>query len=340
MRENDRVVFVRVADVAAHAGVSPGTVSNYFHNPSRVAEATAERIRGAIEELGYVPNDAARSLRRRETKTIGHLAFEVANPYSAEFVAAADREARRLGYIALNVSSEGDPELQTELLDIFVRQRVDGVILTPVGDAEGAAKRLTSQGIAVVFTDSVDGFASSVSYDDVEGGRLAAEHLVDVGHRRLAFVGDNDGIGIIGRRLEGVRTVVDATPGASLTVIPLDERSISSGRRVGEQLVAMPPDERPSGIVAVNDLVAVGVLNAVFGTIRVPDEMGIVGFDDIDFASGAVVPLTSVRRPVEELAQRAVQMLHRSILNRDEPPVISVEMLESSLAVRGSTLRP
>jgi LacI family transcriptional regulator len=333
------VSFVRVADVAARAGVSSGTVSNYFHNPARVADATAERIRGAIEELGYVPNDAARSLRRRETKTIGHLAFEVANPYSAEFVHAADREARALGYVALNVSSEGDPQLQTELLDIFARQRVDGVIMTPVGDAAGAAKRLTSQGIPVVFTDSVEGFASAVSFDDVAGGRLAGEHLVEIGHRRLAFVGDNPGINIIERRLHGLRGVVEKTPGASLTVIHLDERSISSGRSVGEKLAAMDPRQRPTGIVAVNDLVAVGILNAVYGTVGVPEEMGIIGFDDIDFASGAVVPLTSVRRPVHALAERAVQMLHRAIQHRDEPPVISVEMLESSLAVRGSTVR-
>ncbi|MGN6761752.1 MAG: LacI family DNA-binding transcriptional regulator [Leifsonia sp.] len=329
--------FVRVADVAAHAGVSPGTVSNFFHNPGRVADETANRIRAAIDELGYVPNDAARALRRRETKTLGHLAFEVANPYSAEFVKAVDREARALGYTMLNVSSEGDVKLQRELLATFARQRVDGILMSPIGDVSDAARSLSGHGIPLVLTDSVEGFAASVSYDDEEGARLAASHLLELGHRRVLFVGHSPGNGIVERRLKGVRDVVAQDPEARLDVVSFDVRSIANGRRVGEHIAALAPEERPTAIIAVNDLVAVGVLNGVFHRVRVPDELAIVGFDDIEFASQAVVPLTSVARPIDVFARQAVAMLHERVhsdTGEGDPPLI---FLEPKLIVREST---
>ncbi|WP_426625322.1 LacI family DNA-binding transcriptional regulator [Leifsonia sp. McL0607] len=329
--------FVRVADVAVRAGVSPGTVSNFFHNPARVAEATAERIRSAIDELGYVPNDAARALRRRETKALGHLAFEVANPYSAEFVKAVDREARALGYTMLNVSSEGDVRLQTELLETFARQRVDGVLLSPIGDVTAAAHALSRHEIPLVLTDSVDRIAASVSYDDERGGQLAAAHLLELGHRRLLFVGHSPGNGIVERRLTGARDVVANDPSATLDVTSFDVRSIANGRRVGEQIAAMSPNERPTGVIAVNDLVAVGVLNGVYHRVSVPGDLAIIGFDDIEFASQAVVPLSSIARPIDVFAHQAVAMLHERVregIVADDSPIL---FLEPRLVVREST---
>ena len=328
--------FVRVADVAAHAGVSPGTVSNYFHNPARVAESTAERIRAAIDDLGYVPNDAARSLRRRESRTIGSLSFEVANPYSAEFVHMVGKEARALGYAVLNASSEGDPRLQAEQLDLYVRQRVDGVVMSPIGDVEEIASRMIEHGIPLVLMDAVSHAAPSISYDDFEGGRIAAAHLIELGHRNIGFVGYSH-IGIIDRRLAGVRKALGGVPGAELVVYEFDARTIAGGRRVGEKLAGLPAGERPTAVIAVNDLVAVGVLNGAFGKLRIPEDLAIIGFDDIEFASESLVPLSSVARPIDRFATRAVDMLHARIQGVVPADDVSAEMLLPQLVVRDST---
>jgi LacI family transcriptional regulator len=332
------VSFVRLTDVAARAGVSPGTVSNYFHNRARVAESTAERIRAAIEELGYVPNDAARALRRRETKLIGHLAFEVANPYSAEFVRAVDREARALGYTVLNVSSEGDRELQRELIETFVRQRVDGVLLTPSGGADEAVRVLTGHGVPVVLTDNIEGAAPAVSYDDRLAGRLAAEHLLALGRTRLAFVGHSPGTEIIERRLQGVQAAVAEVPGGTLEVVELETRSVATGRSAAERLAALPPGRVPDGVIAVNDLVAIGLLHSLLRRVRVPEQLAIVGIDDIDFAAQAVIPLTSVARPIDVFAAQSVAMLHEQIRGGDASGAMPLVFLEPHLVVRESTV--
>ncbi|WP_344790701.1 LacI family DNA-binding transcriptional regulator [Gryllotalpicola daejeonensis] len=330
--------FVRLTDVAARAGVSPGTVSNFFHNPSRVAELTAERIRAAIDDLGYVPNDAARALRRRETKLIGHLAFEVANPYSAEFVRAFDREARALGYTVLNVSSEGDHELQRTLIETFVRQRVDGVLLTPTGGVGETVDVLKGHGVPVVLTDNLDGAAPAVAYDDRLTGRLAAEHLVNLGRRKIAFVGNRDGVEIIARRLQGVRDVLAGVPDSSLEVVDLETRSVASGRVAAQRLAALTPDRIPDGIVAVNDPVGIGLLNVLSHRVRVPEDVAIVGIDDIEFAAEAVVPLTSVARPIDDFAAQSLRLLHSQIHGDATGGERSLVVLEPRLIVRESTV--
>jgi LacI family transcriptional regulator len=331
--------FARVGDVAARAGVSAGTVSNYFHNPERVAADTAERIRSAVEALGYVPNGAARSLRRGETRTIGLLTFEVANPYSADFVQAIDDRAQDLGYSVITANSAGDPAREDSYLELFVRQRVDGVILSPVGTLPDRASSVAEHGIPLVLTDTADtlrGF-SSVSVDDVEGGRLAASHLLSLGHRRLCFAGRSAQSGIVARRLEGVQLAIATCREAELRVVDLEERTIAGGRSIGEQLLALAAGQRPSGVIAVNDLVAIGVLHASMSALRVPEEFGIVGFDDIDFAAEAVIPLTSVRRSVRSFAATAVDNLHAQIVG-SPPPTVS--LLDPELIIRNSTVRP
>ncbi|WP_158862086.1 LacI family DNA-binding transcriptional regulator [Leifsonia sp. AG29] len=329
--------FVRVADVAAHARVSPGTVSNYFHNPARVAPETAERIRLAIDELGYVPNDAARSLRHRQGKTIGHIAFEVANPYSAGYVHAVDREARARGYTVLNVSSDADHAWEDELLDTFARQRVDGVLLSPIDELSDAARRLTGHGIHLVLADSLDPSAPSVSYDDELGGRLAATHLLELGHRDIAFVGFDPEIGVIERRLTGIREEI-AAAGGRLSTFDFEVRSIANGRRVGGELAAMDPAIRPSAVIAVNDLVAVGVLNGVWGRLAVPEDLAIVGFDDIEFASEAITPLTSVARPIPAFAAQSVEVLDAQIRGETIATDPVTLMLAPNLIARESTI--
>ena len=179
--------------------------------------------------------------------------------------------------------------------------------------------------------------APSVSYDDELGGRLAASHLLELGHRDIAFVGFDPDIGVIERRLRGIREEI-ASAGGRLSTFDFEVRSIANGRRVGGELAAMDPGTRPSAVIAVNDLVAVGVLNGVWGRLAVPDDLAIVGFDDIEFAAEAITPLTSVARPIPSFAARSVEVLDEQIRGDAVTADPVTLMLEPNLIARESTV--
>lgn len=342
--QNGRMEYVRVRDVAERAGVSAGTMANFFHKPELVAQATAERIQRAIDDLGYVPNLAARSLRRRATGIIGSLSFERDNPYSASFGQAVDDAAREAGFAVIGASSGGDLERQTAYLDLLVQHRVDGLLLSPLHGSERAIEALSARRTPVVIVDKPElapGLASvsTVSVDDVVGARHAGEHLLQLGHRHIMFAGADEGIDIIERRISGLREALSSHPDARLIVIGARQRSIAGGREIGNALAAMPAEDRPTAVLAVNDLLGVGILHGVHGRLTVPGDLSIIGFDDIAFAAEALVPLTTVARPVEPFAQRAVELLSALIHDPQGTEHVDI-MLPAELVVRRSTGAP
>ena len=177
---------------------------------------------------------------------------------------------------------------------------------------------------------------SSVAVDDVRGGRIAATHLIESGRRRLAFVGGPQGLTQIKHRLRGAESVVAETSGAALRFVETGTMDADAGRRGAESLLALPARERPDAIFAANDLVALGVLQALtLAGVRVPDDVAILGYDDIDFAASAAIPLSSVRQPREEMGSVATDLLLAAI----EDPATHVRdiVLEPELVVRRST---
>jgi len=310
---------VSVKDVAATASVSVGTVSNVLNRPEKVAPETVARVQAAIEQLGFVRNDAARQLRAGRSRSIGLIVLDSANPFFAEVARGAEERAAEHGISVLLGSSDQDAERENTYLDLFREQRVNGVLLTPQSLDGPRAAALVDAGIPVVLLDAeLDGGGiPSVAVDDVEGGHLAVAHLLERGRRRIAFVGQTS-IRQVADRLEGARRALAGTPDAELEVIEVDALTVLQGREAGERIAARAAGERPDAVFCANDLLAVGVLQgaAILGSVRVPDDIALVGYDDIEFAQSTVVALSSVRQPARAIGAAAVDVLFERL---DDP---------------------
>ncbi|MGL3149374.1 LacI family DNA-binding transcriptional regulator [Microbacterium sp. A82] len=312
---------VSVRDVAIAAGVSVGTVSNVMNRPDKVAPATVARVAAAIEELGFVRNDAARQLRAGRSRSIGMIVLDASNPFFAAVARGAEARAEEDRLSVLLGNSDEDPAREEAYIDLFREQRVNGVLITPTSTATEMLARLRDAGVPVVLVDHEmpNSQFCSVSVDDVEGGQLATEHLLQQGRRKLAFVGGPASIPQVEHRLEGARRAVAEVPGASLEVIEMPALTVLNGRTAGEVISRREPAQRPDGVFAANDLLAVGLLQglSIFGGMRVPEDIALIGYDDIDFAEATVVPLSSVRQPAQKIGHTAVELLLKVIENPD-----------------------
>jgi LacI family transcriptional regulator len=306
-------VAVSVKDVALAASVSVGTVSNVLNRPEIVAPATVERVQAAIERLGFVRNDAARQLRAGRSRSIGLVVLDVRNPFFTDVARGAEDRAAEEHMTVLLGNSDENTTREGAYLDLFEEQRVHGVLISPLTDDMPRLARLRERGTPVVLVDreSPDRAFSSVAVDDVVGGELAARHLLETGRRRIAFVGGPESLQQVADRLEGARRAVAEVPDASLEVVPTESLTVLDGRAAGEMLREREASARPDAIFAANDLLAMGVLQALTmqGGVRVPDEIALIGYDDIDFASAAVVPLSSIRQPATLIGYTAVDLL-------------------------------
>jgi LacI family transcriptional regulator len=309
---------VSIREVAHRAGVSIGTVSNVLNGKASVGAEIAERVHAAISELGFVRNDAARQLRAGSSRAIGLIFLDLGNPFFTDLARGAEDAASDAGFSVIVGNSDERVAREAGYLDLFEEQRVRGVLISPVGEIGPRLRRLRANGVPCVLVDrlSNDTSFSSVSVDDVAGGRLAAAHLVERGARRLAFVGGPAGLRQVDDRLAGARLGIEGTD-AALEVLPTTALTVAEGDRVGRELAARPPGKRPDAVFAANDLVAVGLLQALITAgIRVPDDLRVVGYDDIDFASASIVPLSSIRQPAALIGETAVRLL---LAEADDP---------------------
>jgi LacI family transcriptional regulator len=327
---------ISVRDVAERAGVSVGTVSNVLNSPGKVAPATTDRVLAAIDELGFVRNDAARQLRAGSSRSIGLLVLDVGNPFFTDVARGAEERAQGAGLSVLLANTDQDRRREAAYLDLFEEQRVRGVLITPVDDVVPKLERLRSHGIPSVLVDRLatsDGF-SSVSVDDVVGGRLAAQHLLDTGRRRLLFVGGPPDLRQVRDRITGARQAVDAVDGATLDVMDLPSLTMLDGVSAGRRVLEL--DRRPDGVLAGNDLVALGLLQGLglLGGLRIPEDIALVGYDDIDFAAAAAVPITSVRQPRDRIGSEALDLLLLEIEGDDVHRRI---VFQPELVIREST---
>jgi LacI family transcriptional regulator len=306
---------VSVREVAALAGVSVGTVSNVMNRPDKVSPDTVGRVQAAILELGFVRNDAARQLRAGRSRSIGLVVLDVGNPFFTDLARGAEKRAAEAGLTVLLGNSDDDEERESAYLDLFEEQRVHGVLISPIGDATARLARLRERGTPTVLLDrqAENQTFSSVSVDDPAGGYSAARHLLERGRRQVAFVGGPTNLRQVADRLAGATLAVAEQPGSTLETIDTSALSVLEGRRAGEAIMARPASERPDAVFAANDLLAMGVLQALNmnGSAQVPHDIALIGYDDIAFASAAVVPLSSIRQPSELIGYRAVDLLLR-----------------------------
>ncbi|APX02731.1 LacI family DNA-binding transcriptional regulator [Arthrobacter sp. QXT-31] len=328
-----------IKDVANHAQVAVGTVSNVLNNPDRVSARTRDRVLKAIDELGFVRNDAARQLRAGHSRTIGVVVLDVGNPFFTSVVRAAEDAAAVNGSAVLLGDSGHDAKRESHYIDLFQEQRVQGLLISPVGDVADRLDALRQRGVPTVLVDRLadeDRF-SSVSVDDDAGGYLAARHLLELGRRNLAFVGGPLSIRQVADRLAGARRAVAEVDGATLEVLDSDGQSVLAGRGVGNNLVERGTGKLPDGIFCANDLLALGVMQSLtmMNGVRIPEDVALIGYDDIDFAVSAVVPLSSVRQPTDNIGRTAIELLMEEL--DGQHPRHRAVVFTPELVVRQST---
>jgi len=330
-------------DVAARAGVSLGTVSNVLNRPDRVSASTRHRVESAITALGFVRNESARQLRSGRSRTLAYVVLDAANPFFTDVAAGVQRSADGAGLATYLCDCGDDPARQARYLELLAEQRVQGVLITPVDSTDPRLEQLPRQGTPVVVVDRGTGPAHcSVAVDDVAGGTMAAGHLLDQGHERIAVVGGPVALKQVADRIAGARSALEHAGRApdDLVVVETSGLTVAEGRRAGERLAGLPTRRRPTGVFCANDLLALGLLQrSIHLGLRVPDDLAIVGYDDIEFAEAAAVPLTSVAQPRDLLGRTAVELLLAEVEAGTDHEHRQV-VFTPELVVRSSTLVP
>lgn len=328
---------VGIRDVAARAQVSVGTVSNVLNKPDIVSPATLEKVQKVMDELGFVRNDLARQLKMGGGTTLGMIVLNVANPFFGDLAHACETAAEDLGHTVIVGSSDQLPKREDRYIDLFEEQRVRGMLIAPLGGATERIERLVRRGMPVVLFDINAGAGQfcSVALDGSLGGYQATAHLIETGRRRIAFLGGP--LHQVEDRWRGAQRAVAEAPECTLSHIDTADQTIAEGRRIGELLADLPAGERPDGIFAANDLLALGVMHALVlaDGIAIPRDIAIVGYDDIDYAASAIVPLTSVRQPLGTLAHEAVRLVMDDAKNPDHEH--EHLLLPPTLVVRASS---
>ncbi|MPT15753.1 LacI family transcriptional regulator [Microbacterium sp. HSID17254] len=327
-----------VKDVAALAGVSASTVSNYLNHPHVLGAASRERVRAAIAELGFVPNESARQLRAGSSKALALILLDAWLPYFNDLSRGVDDVAREGGWSLFFSDSARDAAREEQNIDMFEAHRVQGIVIYPRGDVVPRLEQLATRGIRSVVVGPIRDSPSvaAVTFDDRGGGRLAGEHLLSLGRRRILFLGaptvsqSND-------RLAGLRDAVAGTD-ARISVLDVEHLTTEDGLRAGAHLTDLPAEERPDAVFAANDGVALGVLTQLLRHgIRVPEEIALVGFDDVAAAHQGVVPLTSIRQPGYEIGRAAGAALLQLLADPTAAPPAPTPF-PAELIVRESTV--
>ena len=306
---------VSIKDVAAKAGVSLGTVSNVLNRPDTVRPATRARVEAAIAELGFVPNASARQLAAGRSRTIAYLVLDAGNPFFTDVARGVEEVARASGLSLFMCNSDQDADREDQYLEQLAELRVRGVLITAMDYTNPRLRKLRRQGVPVVLVDRAPVDAEdccTVGVDDVAGGELAISHLVEAGHRHLGMVGGPADIPQVADRHAGALNAMSAAglDPQGLVWIQTDALTIAEGRRAGERLLGLSKRLRPTGIFCANDLLALGLLQHLTQHgVRVPEDVAIVGYDDIEYAAAAAVPLTSVAQPRQLLGRTAARLL-------------------------------
>lgn len=333
------MVQVQVGDVAAAAGVSPATVSNALNHPDKVSPATRQRVRDAIDKLGYVRNDAGMRLRQGINRGVGMVVLDVANPFFTDVSRGVEDCLADQSRPLLLANSAQSAEREAFYLSFFEEQRLSGLLITPVHPDLERLRRIRDRGTTVVLVDRMSEVPdfSSVAVDDALGGRLAAEHLLSTGRRSLIFIGGPRNIAQVHTRWTAARGVVEAAGHASIEFVETATMNAEAGRRALLDVIERTLDRRPDAVFAANDLVAMGVLQgALSAGLRVPEDLAIVGYDNIDLAASAAIPLTSVNQPARQMGVSAAEMLVAEMdAPSDEPRRL---VFEPELVVRASTV--
>jgi LacI family transcriptional regulator len=303
---------VTIKDVARLAGVSPMTVSRVINGSERVSPETRRTVEQAISELGYVPSRLARGLSRQRTGTLALIVPDVANPFFTLIVRAAEDVARRAGYRIVLCDTRGDLSIEREVIEEMIAHRVEGIVIAPVSDgSKSHLLRFAKFGVPFVLVDrTVLGIdVDTILGDSVGGAKQLVEHLISLGHRRIGFIVESDEVSTARDRRRGYESALEAA-GIELDPAIVAKATVDpSGGFDGMQRLLQLEDP-PTAVFTVNNLVALGAIEAVRGAgLEVPDDLALVCFDDIEYASRLNPFLTVMEQPAEAFGTIGTQLL-------------------------------
>ncbi|WP_026460270.1 LacI family DNA-binding transcriptional regulator [Schaalia suimastitidis] len=341
-----------VKDVASHAHVSVGTVSNVINGRGTVRPEIRERVETAIRDLGYVPNPTAQALRRGTSPLVGVAVYDLTNPFFMEAAAGMDRRLTEGGCIMALSATQAEAQAEAQLLRTLAGQAVRGILLSPVDASLKIARELVERGIPVVLFDfpADDTSIPSVAVDDHAGARLALNHLMELGHRRIGFLNGPARIRQARDREAGTREAVlafnaqrDTDDQVALSVYECEAFTVHASMSLMRQLIDNcardSMDTLPTAFFCANDLIAIGAVSALRDAgLRVPHDVSIVGFDDIPLAKQMAVPLTTVHQPMDELGWAAADLLLNGDIHASE--AASHRRFVPDLVIRASTAAP
>ena len=329
-----------IYDVAKLAGVSVGTVSRYLNGSGYVSQRARQRIQAAIEQLGFVPSGVARSLSTKKTGLIGFVVSDLANPFTAEVARGLQDHADAYGYNVIICNTDGQDDRTLRMLRALREHEVEGLVITPPETPVIQAElvRMRRSGVPMVLIgmrlpgEPVD----RVTTDTYSGAVSAVRFLLDLGHRRIGLIGGSTVLRIaLGRRqgyIDALRAAgIDPDP-VMMTEVPLDREG---GMEAARQLLDLP--HPPTAIFSVNDAAALGAIQEAFRRgLSVPEDLSVVGFDDIALAAHSHPPLTTVAQPKQLMGREAIDLLLARIQGTSSLPAVEIR-LPCELVVRGTT---
>jgi DNA-binding LacI/PurR family transcriptional regulator len=330
---------VTVKDIAREAGVSHSTVSRALHSSNLIANETIERIQQIANEMGYSPSAAARALKTNRSQVLGVVLSSVDDPFFSEILQGIEGGVQGSGYSLFIAAAHRDTEREYKTVQAMVEHRVDGIIICSTSFSEKQSGQLLQYGVpmVVINNQAAEDFRFSIYHDDVDGNRQITRHLIELGHRKIAYLGNS----LSGRttldRLTGFRQELESN-GLAIPAEYIHEVSggnPKNGIEASKYYLTLP--QRPTAIVCYNDMLAIGVLKGLQQLgVRVPEEISVTGFDNIIFSAYTNPPLTTFDQPKRFIGMEAARLL-LELLKHNLDDGEKVKMLKGELLVRAST---
>jgi LacI family transcriptional regulator len=327
--------MVTIKDIAKKIGVSYTTVSRALNGKPGVSQATVEKVLKEAQKMGYQPNAIARGLVKKSTNTIGLVIGDITNPYFPAIARGVEDAAKKVGYNVFLCNTNYDKDNEKSYLKTLEEQRVDGIIINPAKD-DVANMYDVKTPMVMINSPSYTGNHSTIEVDNAKGGFLATKHLIEAGYKRIAFIGGDFVSYVNERRVEGYkRALRQYNYLVDEKIIVYGSFKTKSGYTLTEKL--LKSENPPDAVVAGNDLIALGVLHCVedYG-YHVPDDFGVVGFDNVDFSELPQIQLTTIDQPKYYIGKLAFEILMEEIKHKEERFVKKI-VLEPELVVRKTT---
>ncbi|GBF10728.1 LacI family DNA-binding transcriptional regulator [Tepidibacillus infernus] len=330
-----------ISDVAKIAGVSRASVSRVINNNSSVNEEIRQKVLKAMDELGFTPNVSARNLRIKQTKTLAVIVPLISNPFFSRLVQTMGIEAEKLGYKLLICQSRHDLKDEKNFLDLLKTRQVDGIVMASVRNSWEFIKGYLQYGPIILcneyFTDS-DAAIPIVKVDQKQGGYLSAKHLLKLGHKRIAFcISDNESRSGLERKEGFLQALKEFNLTFNDSLIMNNAFDITSGREIFYRLRSLP--EPVTAVFTGSDEVAVGIISeAKKNGVRIPEDLAVVGFDDLPIAKIIEPNLTTIHQPIDKIATTSIETIIKLVENEIDSSEIRPIEFPLELIIRESTV--